>query len=124
MRKDGITKVNLQLFLHHQETPQNSISTAVLIFQVGIVVACMHMRITGAFCEPSEANAAFCAKRKMRGGEKISPPLDSRLIFFSRFELLRSPCLARKAPVMQASIVTGSPSSKYGNRPCCVTFEI
>ena len=48
MRKGGITKVNLQWFLHHQETPQNLISTAVLIFQVGIVVACMHMRITGA----------------------------------------------------------------------------
>ena len=74
MRKDGITKVNLQLFLHHQETPQNSISTAVLIFQVGIVVACMHMRITGAFCESGEANAAFCAKRKMRGGEKFLLP--------------------------------------------------
>ena len=48
MQKGGITKVNLQLFLHHQETPQNSISTAVLIVQVDIVVACMHMRITGA----------------------------------------------------------------------------
>ena len=42
MRKGGITKVNLQWFLHHQETPQNLISTAVLIFQVGIVVACIY----------------------------------------------------------------------------------
>ena len=81
MQKGGITKVNLQWFLHHQETPQNLISTAVLIFQVGIVVACMHNRRfqprpqgfslkkwvgwVEALYEPSEGNAAFCAKREM-----------------------------------------------------------
>ena len=53
--------MNLQWFLRHQETPQNLISTAVLIFQVGIVVACI---------KPSEANAAFLREARDEGRRK------------------------------------------------------
>ena len=71
--------------------------------------------------------SARWGEEKKINGFIFSLPLASRLTFVSYFEMLRSPCLARKAPVspvMQASIVTGCPRSKYRNRPCCVTFEI
>ena len=56
--------------------------------------------------EPSEGNAAFCAKRETREGKK-SRALHS---FRASRKMPRSPRLAHKAPVLQAII----------DAPCCL----
>ena len=52
--------------------------------------------------EPSEANAAFCAKRETRRGEKNKAFFFLLSSFRAARKMPRSPRLAHKEPVMQA----------------------